>query len=167
MRDRPGERRCGRCGTALHVTDSTRVTAAGVREHMDCDHAARHKAEREHVVQPPRSPRELQIARDEWRRLGRKVVREVERHAKHGQRHPNLRVATVAYRWAAGITPPDETRADARRAYGRAIGLDAAVGLLLAMITGGGGATGAATGVTAGQRRRARRIVELGPPPTL
>src|SRR4051812_15675721 len=104
MRDGADWRRCGRCGTEIHVTDTTRVTASGVREHMDCDQAARHRAERENVVQPPRSPRELQIAKDEWRRLGRKVIREVEQHAKCGQRHPNLPVATVAYRWAAGVT---------------------------------------------------------------
>jgi len=101
--------------------------------------------------------------------MPRKVRREVFRHARKGEQHPNLRVATTAYRWACTVVPPDETGGDRARDYSSA----GSGGLLIDLVSGllsggaGGNATGAAIGGVAQQRRAARKIIRVGPPRAL
>ncbi|HET6910988.1 MAG TPA: hypothetical protein VFH54_16780 [Mycobacteriales bacterium] len=120
------------------------------------------------AVQPPQNPRQIQIARDAWRMLSRRDRRDVLRHARDGERHPNLRVASTAYRWASTVIPPGETGADRVRRYGTAgvlgIIFDLAVG---ALFGGTSSAAGGAIGVVAANRRMARKILDLGPPPAV
>lgn len=122
------------------------------------------------LVQPPRTPREIQVARDAWRSLGRKGHRDVLRRAKRGEHHPHLHTATTAYRWACTVIPPDETAGERARLYGGAAVAGAALELIFDSLLGGGSggvATGAAVGGIAGQRRAARKIIRLGPPRAL
>jgi len=119
------------------------------------------------LVQPPRTPREVQVSRDAWKALPRKVRREVFRYARRGEQHPNLRVASSAYRWACTVIPPEETGADRARDYRSAAAVGVLTDLVFGVLSGGAGAgtaSGAAIGGVAGQRRSAKKIIRVGPP---
>ena len=119
------------------------------------------------LVQPPRSPREVQISRDAWKALPRKVRREVFRYARRREQHPNLRVASTAYRWACTVIPPDETGTDRAGEYARATVGGVLIDLVFGVLSGGAGGgtgTGAAIGGVAGRRRSAKKIIRVGPP---
>jgi hypothetical protein len=110
------------------------------------------------------------VARDAWKTLSRKVRREVFRCARRGEHHPNLHVATAAYRWACTVVPPDESVEEVARGYASAAGTGVAIDAIVGSLMGGapaGNATGAAVGGVAAQRRSARKIIRVGPPPTL
>ena len=101
----------------------------------------------------------------EWRELGPRRRRQVRRAARRGQTHPDPYVARLPHAWATQVLRTHEPRPYPRERLAEA-GLGAAllgiVGALLGPAFVGGSLSGAG-GVR--ERRLARTLVTLGPPP--
>lgn len=116
-------------------------------------------------VVPPRSPREIQIARDEWRGLGWKTRRQVARLARQGTQHPTPRVRSVALRWAYTAIPAKEPPRTRGLAMAGVVAWGLIVEAVLALLHLGadGAFLGGALGAEGNwrERRLAKRLLRL------
>jgi hypothetical protein len=107
----------------------------------------------------------VQIARDEWRGLGRKARRVIGREARRGHLPNDQRKRDVAVRWAYTVVPVDEARKDRASRMALAVAWGALVETVLAVlhIGGDGSALGASISGESNwrERRLARRLRAL------
>jgi hypothetical protein len=89
--------------------------------------------------------------------------------ARRGARHPNLSVASIAYRWAATAAPADEPPGDVRKRYLAPLFVGVVIDAIAERLIGAapGLATGSSIGAVTKERREAKRIMRTGPPPVL
>jgi hypothetical protein len=110
----------------------------------------------------------LKEARDAWKALGPDLQRDVMSFALQGERHPNLRVASTAYRWACTVVSPNRTSRELARGYLRVAAPGVITDVIANLLLGSGDFGSTLSGVdlatSAAERRAAKQIVRLGPP---